>query len=358
MAHVFDELDAINNQPDLVKARNQRKAARREMFGDRLKKALGVDKRAADTWNIQDSDLDHSPIGDAHPGIAAVMYVREALGEYDIPSQLHLVYTGMKRKSGSGAHHLRDGVVFVNASFRSLSGVQHNVDVPVMVHDGHMVHPELLMHNGRPRVLAQSTFDDIVGGGEIFRPQQDRKNMYSAPPAIKDRDRGAEPVVSTGLYGLTAALRGYAKTAEHPDVAGPGELVELETALKEVQFQLYESPGQFDLLQIQNGLLARIRETKLQQSQQRAGHATDDRGKIAAHTGLDEAERDYSEYKRPGASVSLSNEVMIRDRGGAQYKLSAGKKGVVIRDMFGTGDVYYIAFDDGCKAPINKGDLK
>jgi len=71
---------------------------------------------------------------------------------------------------------------------------------------------------------------------------------------------------------------------------------------------------------------------------------------------LDEAERDRSKYCHPGEEVTLANEVALRGRGGATFKLSAGQKGTVIRDMFGTGDVYYVDFGS-CKAPINKADI-
>lgn len=350
MANVFDELDRYNNSPELQTARDKRQAIRREFFGDRLKRALGLDKRA-DSWELSDLELDVMPLGDTHPGISAVMYVREALADFDVPSQVHLTYTGMKRKSGSGAHRMKDGVVWVQAAFRSLSGVQHFVDVPVMVHAGHMVSPEVLVHNGQPRVMAQSTFDDIVGRGEVYRSEKDRKHMYCSPPneadAARNRQREPYPTTSTGMFSVTAALRGYHRQADISEEQErkyeqewQGERSP-ESVLEEVEFLLRtHGRGSRDLLKIRDALRAQLGLGR------------------QANKGLDEAERHDDDRHAPGAEVSLANEVVLKSRGGGTRTVPAGTKGCVLRDMFGTGDVYYVEFADGCKAPVNKGDLK
>lgn len=335
---------------EFKKARQARAAARRELFGDRLRQALGLDKTAAESWNIEEFDIDHHPLGDMHPGASAVMYVREALSNFDIPSKVGLQYTGMKRKSGSGAHQLKDGVVWVEATFRSISGVKHSIDVPVMVHAGHMVYPEVLVHNGRPRVMAQSTFDEIIDGSEVYRKVNDRKHVYSSPPdeveQARHRMTPETPQASTGIFGLTAALRGYRKDAQLTSEQTQAYEQEwqggrsLQSVLEEVESLLQLRGPIPELQRIKSALEDLI--------------AQEGQGKVAC---IDEAERDRREYCKPGEEITLSNDVTLLGRGGTKFTIAGGTKGTVLRDMFGTGDVYYVQLENGCKAPINKGDI-
>lgn len=328
-------------------AKKARKEVRREMFGDRLRNALAP-KEAATQWDLNDLNLDHEPIGVMHPGAAAVQYAREALTEFQVPSQINLKYAGMKRKSGSGAHRMSEGVVWVDGSFRSMSGVQHHFDVPIIVRQGHMVYPEVIVHNGRPRIMAQSTFDDIAGTGEIYRDDPDRKHMYAPPPNAHDEERRKQqpshPTQSTGLFGLTATLRGYRKDAQIEEIPGAEGGSTMQQQLEEVERLLDRGSDRktmWELEQIQHGLKEQLGK----------------QSKAASHDGLDEAERDRDEMLQPGQEVSLNTDVQFRNRGGTIHTLSAGTKGTIIRDMLGQGDVFYVQFES-CKAPVNKGDIE
>lgn len=309
MANVFDELYKMNHSPDAIAARRARAQSRRTKVLDRIAEALG---KQADAWNIEDLDLEHRPLGEVHPGSAASIYVREALSQFEIPSEVRVRYSGMKRQSGSGAHRMKDGVVTIEAEFESLSGVKHYIDVPVMVHEGRMVYPEILMHDGRVRVMAQSTFDDIIKNAETVNRPPDRKHMFSAPPTPGEQPRGeAVPQIGQGLYGIRAALRGYSKTA--------GE---------DGQAYVDENPNKNVV---------------------HDGNPADDY--------IDEAERDHSEALCPGAEVKLNKEIELRGRGGTVMTMSSGSKGTVIRDVMGNDRVYLVEFEGGCRAPVNRRDI-
>lgn len=182
------------------------------MDRDLMRRQFGLNPRRADAFDTlvetAGGGLETTPLGQQHPGLHAVTYVREALGRFELPSQVHLRYTGMNRTSGSGAHGMSDGIVWVRAEFASQSGARHAVDVPVVVHDRRMVEPQVLLHHGRARVLAQSTFDDIVDNAEVYRSQPDRSHMFSPPPSqeTRERQRYEPPAVSTnsGMFGVIA----------------------------------------------------------------------------------------------------------------------------------------------------------
>lgn len=269
------ELDKI-----LDRRKQAKRERRKELFGEKLRRT--VDKRANTLWDIEEIDFEKHPIGDQHPGGPAVALVREALSRFKLPSRVALMYSKMKRASGSGAHHIRDGVVVVRGEFSSLSGVKHYIDVPIPVHAGHMAYPEIFMHEGQPKVMAQSSFDAIVNPSEVERRVDDRRNMFS--PESANGHQESEPTVGQGMFDIQA---------------------------------------------------------------QQSMH---DRS-------LDEAERDRSEYCHPGEEITLTEDVQMRGRGGTSFTLPKGTKGTVLRDMFGTGDVYYVHFENGCKGPVNKGDL-
>lgn len=173
---------------------------------EKLQKLIhrALHEKDADMWSMGDIELEKRPLSDSeHPGQTAVLLVREAMGQFELPSQPQLHYQGMRRSSGHGQHHLRDGVITVQATFNSLSGHKNHIEVPVVVHGGYMVFPEVFVdQQGQPQVMAQSSFDDILRRGNVHERQQDRKNLYSphAEPVIFNE----QPSVGKGMFGVQA----------------------------------------------------------------------------------------------------------------------------------------------------------
>lgn len=154
--------------------------------------------KSADLWDL--SELEHRPLSPhEHPGQTAIMLVREALRQFEIPSQVKLTYQGMKRLSGHGQHHLSDGVIIVNAEFQSLSGHNHHVDVPVIVHSGYMVFPEFFRdQQGGLSVMAQSAFDEMLRRGNVYEKIRDRRNIYS--PHVESIPDDAQPRIQNHMF--------------------------------------------------------------------------------------------------------------------------------------------------------------
>lgn len=161
-------------------------------------------EKQADLWALDGVELEKRPLtSNEHPGQAAVLLAREALGQFDLPSQVHLSYKGMRRASGHGQHALRDGVIHINAEFNSLSGHKHYVDIPVVVHGGYMVFPEVFIDSaGSAQVMAQSAFDAMLKRGDVYHKVQDRLNMYS--PHVEPSPVEDTVSVGKGMFGVTA----------------------------------------------------------------------------------------------------------------------------------------------------------
>lgn len=220
------EINEFLSSPEYRSARAARREARARVF-KHLGVALGKPSviaplaRQAAGWNLpaggNDEYIAGSPLGEQHPGAAALLVVRQAMSEYNLPTKADLRYMGMKRASGHSSFGVDEGLIFVEATLHSLSGARHHVDVPVVVREGRLLVPSILIHNGRKRVMAQSTFDDIIGSAEFKADMPDRRNMFSPPP---DRDavapRRKVPVINPGMFSVApsrsrirAALTGF-----------------------------------------------------------------------------------------------------------------------------------------------------
>lgn len=205
--------------PDAVQRRRafreQRRAAVFSKIGEALGKPSATMKREAGlSWNmpIDPEEVQQGvPVGSQHPGTAALLIVREALADFNLPTKVDLEFKRLRRVSGHGAYAMDEGEVWVGATLVSVSGPRHYIEIPVMVHQGRLLSPGVLVHQGNPRIIAQGTFDDILGSGEFTAKVPDRKNMYAPPPEHGHASREV-PRVSPGIWhippakGLVASL--------------------------------------------------------------------------------------------------------------------------------------------------------
>ena len=116
-----------------------------------------------------------------HPGVLAQTLVRDALAPYHIPQGLETRYLGMRRLSGTGAHDISSGVLFVEASMRNRSGVKRTIEIPIQVKDGYLLHPEVFKSpSGEMHVIAQSSLDAVMHEAELPSGAQLRsRHMYA-----------------------------------------------------------------------------------------------------------------------------------------------------------------------------------
>ena len=186
-------------------------------------------RKASPRWSLEDStELESRPLSPhQHPGQAALMLVREALGQFEIPSRVAVSYKGMNRTSGYGQHGMQDGVIHVAAEFSSLSGSKHYIEVPVVVQHNHMIFPEIFKdQGGRIQVMAQSAFDEILRHGQTYTKMQDRLNMYS--PNIEPVNIESIPNVGGSMFSVEAADRSLdSAERDMSDYLSPGQSCKL-----------------------------------------------------------------------------------------------------------------------------------
>lgn len=337
MADIMSALNALYNAPEKVRARDRRRSQRKtevyDRIGGKLREAIGGgrmdqlarlarEKRGLDGWSLPTDPERHLRIGNQHPGAAAVGLVYEALSDFDIPTPMNVRFAGMKRVKGHPPYFMEEGHVLIKAELQSLSSVKHHITIPVVVKKGKMLYPGVLFHKESPRVMAQNTFDEILGDAEIMHPARDRAHVFSTPDPNMPPIHEKYPVVQTGLFGAhSLRFKGQKKQASKEEIE------------------------------------RRARE----RTEKKAGIQDALRGfrRAASPPHLDPAERPVDEGFGAGENVTLAREVMVHDRGGVSYTLTSGTKGRIIRDIEGDHRRYYVEFpDEGFKAVIHAQDLR
>ncbi len=313
---LYAKLHAINNSPENVRARQERRARRREQVHARISDAIGQTRSidAALQWALYSTDPSEdpgTPVGSQHPGQVAVIAVRQALAEFNLPTQFEARWVGTQRFAGRGPHHVTDGIITVEVGLHSMSGVDRYLDVPVIVREGRVLEPACVIDRGEIRAMTQSTFDDLFEQGTFLTQVPTRRTMYSPPP--EDRRTPQEvPLVRPGMFGTSPINKQL--TAAYVKSAMQGHYVD-------------------DMMSFEA-----MRD--------------------AAPDHLDRAEQPPASLAG-GDDVTLSRAVNVVGRDGQRWHLEKGTKGQVQRDMAGDDRYYYVFFPDlGFSAKIGADALR
>lgn len=143
-------------------------------------------------------------------GVQAVKLVREVFDNYRLPTNPKLSYSGVRGlRIASNSSNVEDGVVTVHAEFKTRTGVNVGIDIPVEIHRGEFLEPSVILVDGAPRVIAQSTFDNLVARNTLYEEPPTR-SLYS-PPMNKQENKLAQENrikverVNTGMFSVQAA---------------------------------------------------------------------------------------------------------------------------------------------------------
>jgi hypothetical protein len=313
MMDLHGDILAINNAPDRIRARRLRRQRRKAEVYQHLGAAIGRTRavEAAASWALQKHDPEVAagrPIGSQHPGLAAVAAVRTALSEFSLPTTYETRYLGMNRLSGRGASHIDDGVLTVEVTLHSLSGIDRALDVPVIVKEGRVLEPVCIVDQNVIRAMTQQTFDDIMSQLTFTAKIPDRRTMFSPPPETRHPAREV-PLVRPGMFGLAPVNRQL--TAAYVQSAVRGHYV---TELPSFSAMRAEAPDHTDVGERPPPSIA------------------------------------------PGDKVELSQAVDVVGRDGQRWHVDAGTSGQVQRDMCGDGKCYYVFFPDLGFSAVVRGD--
>ena len=184
----FEELKQRNhvaNHP-LFREHDKRIVAMRENMS---RTAGGVD--------LSDIFLQRSSVGLRGEDRSLNAYIQEAaitaqscLDACEFPVRPSITYGASKfvRYAAHDENAVVDAEIQFNVKFASLSGVQCHAVLPVHVTAGSVVPPSTLIHNGRMRILAQSTVDEILQRNTTYELEPLR-GQYDPPLEGDEIDR-------------------------------------------------------------------------------------------------------------------------------------------------------------------------
>jgi hypothetical protein len=246
-----------------------------------------------------------------------IKMVREVLNGYHLPALPKLSYSGMRSASvAQDSSKLESGVITVFAELKTLSGINIGFDVPVEIRAGKVVEPSVVVIDGAPRIIAQSTFDDMVNRSTLHDTRPVR-SMF-APPMRKDlaaqaySNRNKVTRVNTGMFSL-----GPNRRALKDAIAGR------TASIREASPEDYDSDTEHESPDVERN------------------HQDDDY--------LDPAERMEQHNIYIGQETSLKESLEIGDRGGVKYDLPKGTKCTIVRDHAGDNKTFVVRFDDDNK---------
>lgn len=186
MADLHAEIAEYLNSPEQKRVRDARKLARTE-FLESLNLREALKREAAPKFSVNEhgeaNEQDRLIETGMHPGHSAMILAQEALSEYHLNGDVNLRFVGMHRESGKGAHQISEGSIMIEAQLKGVTGMTSTFNIPVIVRKGRMSFPcVVITQDGLPRVMAQSTFDDLIGHSRIdqdevanMRPDKQKK---------------------------------------------------------------------------------------------------------------------------------------------------------------------------------------
>jgi len=342
----------------------------------------------------------------------ALTLVREMLGSYSLPRSPELSYSGCRHtRLAEKGDAIKDGVITIHASFKTNSGVNVAFEVPVEINDGELLEPSVIVHGGAPRIIAQSTFDNISTNNTIYDMVPVR-DMYAAPmehsvAADMYANRIKHQRASEGMFRqsenrnlIKKALRlgtdlEMAREAQIQDqqeiVTDMGDTHERQQnvaiwldQLGEIRSQLgrvtglqrakYEAQHQkaLDALAKLGLSSAEIESMLKRQSGGMSGRraSPEDYDADDKHEKPDPARNqqdmdclDPSERKKqhdlaPGMEATLALDVEIKERGGVAHDKSKGTKCKILRDHAGDNKSFVVEFEDGLQSIVERYFLK
>lgn len=230
-------------------------------------------------------------------GTKAIDYVHSYLSEFALPGTPKLSYMNARVASSVDSYDVDSGTIVVAATMHTPSGIRVDFDVPLNIINGQFLEPSMIVVNGEPRVLAQSTFDSLMQSCSIYDIKPDRK-LYSPPSETSSRLILRRP--SSGMFNTTTFRQLVSSKSYKSDDITDGCVILHETSSR--------SAGMFD--------------DSLDPGESHSSRATEGHG-------------------------TLAEELEVKDRGGVMYTYPKGTKVTILRDHTGDGEQCVVRFPDG-----------
>jgi hypothetical protein len=279
-------------------------------------------------------------------GTEAIAMVRGMTSNMKFPSHVRLSYAGLKRTAnGFDNKYLHNGVVTVNAEFKTLTGAHVNLDIPIEIRNGSLLDPAVFFHDGRLNVFAQSAINSLTHDLSTFAAERNR-GMFDIPQDF-EADNYTHESLRPGVYTIANTVTSPRKSGKPQLNTKPPKMPKATKPkaapdFKRLCAKCFHAPC----------VCVGKRKKKAYQYELPGDAHVDPHVNALDDDYLDPAERDRTDHIQPGMRVKSKQKLMAPDRGGVRNLIASGDEGTVLRDMEGDGKKLYIYFDSGLKAVV------
>lgn len=173
-----------------------------------------------------------------------------------LPTALDIRYSRMYSEGGND-------VIMLKLGFSSISGVRHQLDVPVLAREGKVVDPSVFMVNGAPRIIAPSAISDLIRSSSFSAPLQVH-HMYGPPKTLQQSQetykmtQTTPPIPRSNRHMFSAARAAMAGPEEFSRFQNRAQMTEAVRLLDEWQLPMPQSDEEIqkilDQLSIDNNI--------------------------------------------------------------------------------------------------------
>lgn len=130
---------------------------------------------------------------------SSISYIRQFLSNYSIPVQFEIKFNTI-RNAAYNKDKIASGEIEAELSLKTLSNVKIKASLVVSIRDGKFVEPSTIMLNGSQRIIAQSTFDDLVNRNTFSRWMGRQPEDIASKEMLSFYQTSKTPYVDFGVF--------------------------------------------------------------------------------------------------------------------------------------------------------------
>lgn len=158
-----------------------------------------VPKRRA--WSInQESFKENLTDKTIYPKVIA--FVTNFLSAYDVPARFKVKVHSVRNASYLEGGYIDSGDLGIGLDLVTISGVKIHAEMTVPVRNNQLIEPSILFIDGRPRVIAQSVFSDLVKQNTFSHQLHRGPERFVSPELLKLYQESKIVTVNPGMFGM------------------------------------------------------------------------------------------------------------------------------------------------------------
>lgn len=153
-------------------------------------------------WNIEENSASDNKVTSKSVYKKAVTFARDFLNNFNVGGRVDIKFNTVRNASYTEKGIIENGDINLDVQIRTLSGVKIKGELNIPIRSSQLLEPSVIIINGNARVIAQSTFDDIVKRGTFKRNRFKGPEQLVNPELLKRYQNNEYPYVNFGEFGV------------------------------------------------------------------------------------------------------------------------------------------------------------